>query len=199
MGLRGLLGGGKFGAISRFGGRGGGGSFRATRSVAQALGLRRGRTSRVDLGSYNNYERTWDATEYMQRIAVSYLSKRPEYNPGWKAMVDGMIFNIKTGNYVYGEITKSHSYDRPPGGEAGGPWHSVSYSINWNENLENATNHPDLMQNYIDELKQIFLDYFESYKKAECSGVTGQEEWGLRLMELEKYRDNVEELMSESD
>lgn len=197
MGLRGLLGGGKFGAISRFGGRGGGGSFKAVRSMVNFLGLRGSRAPRIDLGTYLTYTKTWDAAPYLQRLAVSYLEKRPEYNAGWQAMVSNMKNNIINGGYIYGTITKTHTFERAPG-EARGS-HSVSYETSWNSNLENATNHPDLMSNYIEELEDLFRHYFECYKNSECSDVSSREEWEIRFAALDEYRDFVDETMSESD
>lgn len=196
-GLRGIFSSRSVGKVSRFKNIGRG--FAAVRSAVNFLGLRRGRSSRVDSGSYNTYTRKWDATKYMQSLAIKYLSKRPEYNPGWAAMVENMKANIKSGGCVSGTITKVHTYSRPPGGDARGPWHSVSYDISWNENLESATNHPDLMSNYIDEIRDIYVDYFESYRKSSSRNVTSEEEWSTRFEALDEYREHVEEFMSESD
>lgn len=203
MGFRaraiGMISGGKFGKISRFGGRSGGGSFGSVRSMVNFLGLRGSRARKVDQGKYLTYTKTWDATQYLQDLAIKYLEKRPEYNAGWAAMVENMKNNIKNGGYVYITITKNHTYSRPAGGELGGPWHSVSYEVDFNENLEGATNHPDLMSNYIEELQDVFKEYVNAYNISQAFGVTSDDEWATRLAALEKYKSFVEETLDEID
>jgi len=176
---------------SRFGGFGGG-AFAIVRSLVSFLRLRGSRGVTFTSTSPLNYTKEWDATKYMQEIAIRYLLRRPEYNAGWKAMVENMANNIKNGGYVYGKIQKVHSY--------GGPGdHSVEYNTNWYSNIENATNHPDLMSNYIDEINAVYENYFQAYENSECFGVSSQEEWAIRKASLEEYRDFVEETMDEVD
>ena len=170
---------------------GGAGLFSIVRSLVSFLRLRSGRLSRVSSGTYLTYTREWDATKYMQALAVEYLENRPEYNPGWATMVDNMKNNIIDGGYVYGKIIKNHEYYDGA--------HSVTYDTDWYSNLENATNHPDLMSNYIDELETLYENYFQRYEDSECFGVSSEEEWAIRAAALDEYRNFVEETMSESD
>jgi hypothetical protein len=203
MGFRaraiGKISGGKFGRITRFGGRSGGGSFTAVRSLVNFLGLRGSRARKIDTGTYLTYTKSWDATPYLQRLSIRYLSKRPEYNPGWAAMVNNMANNIKDGGYISIKITKNHTYSRPAGAPTGGPYHSVSYDVEFNENLQGATNHPDLMSNYIEELQAVMKEYVDCYKSSEASNVTSDDEWATRRAALEKYIDHVEETLDEID
>jgi hypothetical protein len=170
---------------------GGAGLFSIVRSLVSFLRLRSGRMPRVSSGTYLTYTREWDATKYMQALAEQYLEKRPEYNEGWAAMVNNMKENILTGGYVYGKIIKNHEYYDGA--------HSVSYDLDWYSRIENATNHPDLMSNYIDELNELFENYFQRYEDSECFGVSSQEEWAIRAAALDEYRDFVEETMSQED
>jgi len=176
---------------SRFGGFGAGVIFKVVRSLVSFLRLRSGRGTFRSRGVFLTYTREWDATKYMQALAIQYLKKRPEYNEGWATMVKNMANNIENGGYVYGKIVKIHTYDDGA--------HSVNYDTNWYSNIESATNHPDLMSNYIDELNELFENYFQKYEDSECFGVSSEQEWAIRAAALEEYRDFVEETMNEVD
>lgn len=176
---------------SRFRGFGAGVVFRAVRSLVSFLRLRSGRGTLTSSGTYLTYTREWDATKYMQALAVKYLEKRPEYNEGWAAMVNNMKNNIENGGYVYGKIIKNHEYYDGA--------HSVNYDLNWYSRIENATNHPDLMSNYIDEINSIYDNYFQCYEDSECFGVSSQQEWEIRKAALYEYREFVDDVLSEID
>ena len=176
---------------SRFGGFGG--SFQAVRSLVSFLRLRGSRAPRISTGGGAlNYTKSWSVDKYMEELAVNYLERRPEYNAGWASMVGNMIDRIKNGGYVYGKINKTHTYGGPAD-------HSVSYQTNWLSNLKNATGHPDLMSNYIDEINAMYSDYFQKYEDSECSNVSSEEEWAIRRASLDEYKQLVEETLSESD
>lgn len=173
----------------------GSGPFQAVRSLVSWLGLR-GRTSLKVIRPPLTYTRTWYSTKYLQNLAIKYLQERPEYNAGWKAMIDNMCDRIKSGGYIHCKIEKFHRWDP----EAGiGSSHTAVYSVDLDYDLENATNHPDLMANYIEELYEIFENYRKSYEEATVRNVSSREEWEARKIALEEYRDHVEELMSEID
>jgi len=176
----------------------GSGAFQAVRSLVNWLGLIRGRTSLKIVKPPLTYVRTWYATKYLQKLAIDYLQARPEYNAGWKAMIDNMCDRIKNGGYISCTITKTHNWD--PGYPVDFTTaHTAEYDVSLFYDLENATNHPDLMANYIQELNEIFEDYKRSYEESNVYNTSAQDEWETRKTALESYRDNVEDLMSEID
>lgn len=168
-----------------------GGSFRAVRSLVSFLGLRGSRAPRSSPSL--TYTKSWDASPYIAGVWVRYLKQRPEYNAGWKTMVDNMIFEIESGGVVKLKITKNHSYNPSTG------VHDVDYDFDYYSNLENATNHPDLMSEYISNMKDILRDYIDAYRDSEGSFGDSSQEWGTRKAALEKYQYDVEDLMSEID
>jgi hypothetical protein len=174
----------------------GSGFFQQVRSLVNFLGLRRGSTSLKVIQPPLTYTRTWDGTPYLQKLAIDYLQKRPEYNPGWKTIIDNMCDRIKSGGYIDCTITKTHTWDQNAGP---GNQHTVEYVVTLSSNLEGATNHPDLMSNYINELNEIFQDYKRSYEEANVSSVSSEEEWQVRGAALDQYRNSVEDLLSEID
>lgn len=171
-----------------------GSAFSAVRSIVSALGLRRWATL-TKIKPPLTYRRSYDASKYLTNLSIKYLKERPAYNDGWEAMVSNMISELKTGAYIRGTVTKNHDFDY----DDGTGYHSVTYDVDIYHNLEGATNHPDLMANYIQELEDMFRDYKQCYKDSEVSQVSSREEWETRQMALEKYRSDVEDLMSEID
>jgi hypothetical protein len=168
-----------------------GGSFRAVRSLVSFLKLRGSRSPRIGQGL--NYTKTWDASPYMTGLWVKYLKGRPEYNAGWYTMVNNMISEIEDGGALRLLITKNHGYSPQTG------VHSVSYDIDYLSNLKNQTNHPDLMSEYISNMEDILRDYVEAYRDSEGTFSDASEEWGTRKAALEKYQNDVEDLMDEID
>lgn len=186
------FGGGPFPAF----GSGGGGAFQAVRSLVNFLGLRKGGTRLSGFTAFLTYTRTWYATPYLQKLAIDYLQNRPEYNAGWKAIIDNMCHEIETGKHIYMKIDKIHTYNQNmPHGQR----HSAEYVVESFFHLEGATNHPDLMRNYIYELNTLFEDYKASYEQSSVQNVSSEEEWQARQAQLDEYRNNVEDLMSEID
>lgn len=168
-----------------------GGFFQAVRSLVSFLRLRGSNSPRI--GSGLNYNKTWNAAPYMTNIWIEYLKGRPEYNAGWYTMVQNMISEIEDGGALKLIINKDHGYDPQTG------IHTVNYDIDYLSNLENQTNHPDLMAEYISNMEDILKDYVDAYKESEGIFTSAEEEWGTRAAALEKYRNNVEDLLDEID
>jgi hypothetical protein len=145
------------------------------------------------IGQGLNYTKTWDASPYIASVWIRYLKERPEYNAGWKTMVDNMIAEIADGGAVNMSITKDHGYDPVTG------IHTVNYSISSNSNLDNSTNHPDLMSEYINNMEDIMRDYANAYRDSEGIFNDATEEWETRKAALERYENDVEDLMAEID
>ena len=167
-----------------------GGSFNVVRALVSALRLRSWMTL-TKIKPPLTYRRTVNSSKYLTNLCIKYLEERPAYNEGWQAMVNNMISELKNGRYVSGSVEKYHQYEDG--------FHTVTYSVDINHNLEGATNYPDLMANYIQELQDIFRDYIQCYKDSESFFVRAETEWAIRRMALEKYMGDVEELMSEID
>lgn len=168
-----------------------GGFFQAVRSLVSFLRLRGSNAPRSSLNL--NYTKTWDASPYIAGVWVKYLKGRPEYNAGWYTMVNNMISEIEDGGAVKLTITKNHGYDPQTG------THSVNYDIDYLSNIENQTNHPDLMAEYISNMEDILKDYVDCYKESEGVFSSASEEWAERKAALEKYKSDVEDLLDEID
>lgn len=168
-----------------------GGFFQSVRSLVSFLRLRGSNAPRRGQGL--NYQKDWNAAPYMTSLWVKYLKGRPEYNAGWYTMVNNMISEIENGGALKLNITKYHNYDAQSG------VHSVNYTIDYFSNLENQTNHPDLMAEYISNMEDILKDYVNAYKESEGIFTSAEDEWATRLAALEKYEYDVEDLLDEID